>query len=371
MIYCIAVDPSSFMSTTIKQYRYLEIAESLRNKIRNGDWASGERLPSFVEMYREHGATTNTMQKVYDLLEKEELIERRSRSGVYVSSTDRKRSRIGILAVMLPHYGEQGTVNYMDSAYSMRLLRGMHAEAADLGFQLTLGTLEQILASPHPVDGVLLQGESYFQQFTQLKKPVVSLITHLSGISSVGVDDFESCKEVTEYLLKLGHRRIGALMGSDDGSDRISPLRVRGYQAALTQNGIEPPAQWHRKLSEKNSGEYLQWGFEEMSRWLEDDWSSLKCTALIAQNDAVAVGAINALRQHGYSVPEDVSVVGFDNAGNDWHFDLKLTSVQVPLEEIGREAVALLNQRIDQPDAANKTVKFPTQIIVGDSTTNI
>jgi DNA-binding LacI/PurR family transcriptional regulator len=356
------------MTSTPKQHRYLDIADSLRTQIRSGQWEVGDRLPSFVEMYREHGATPATMQRVYDLLEKEELVERRSRSGVYVTASKCPPPRSGLLSIVLPHVSD-AALSYMDSSYAMRLLRGMHAEANLRGFQITLGTIEQILTSPHPADGLLLQGVNSIEQHAHLKEPIVSLFTHLPMFSSVGIDDFESSKKLTEYLLGLGHRRIAALLDSE--RDWISPLRVQGYQAALTENDIEYLPDWHRKLSEENKGEYPQWGYDEMCRWLREGWANLKCTALITQNDAVAVGAIKALRHHGYRVPQDVSVVGFDNAGNDWHFDLKLTSVQIPLEEIGREAIAMLSQRIEQPGTAIQTTKFPTKIIEGESTTRI
>lgn len=365
------------MITTTKQYRYLEIAEALRLKIRNGDWASGERLPSFVEMYQEHGATTHTMQKVYDLLEKEELIERRSRSGVYVTSVARQRQRSGLLALVLPYFFEQlGTPHFMESSYGMRLLRGIHQEAGNSGFQITLGTVEQITAGDYPVAGLLIQGDSRLaEEVARLKKPTVSLISHPPSMSSIGIDDRESSKAITEYLWQQGHRRIAALMGSDKAdseNDLISPLRIEGYQDVFAEKGEVLPPEWHRKLHDY-TGEpgYVHWGYIEMGRWLREGWAGLNCTAIVAQNDAVAVGVIKALRNHGYRVPQDVSVVGFDNAGNDWQFDLKLTSVEIPLEEIGRQAVTMLRDRIEHPDAPIRTEKLPTKIVEGESTTGI
>lgn len=358
------------MTTTNRQHRYMEIADILRDQIRSGGLGVGDRLPSFVEMYEQHGATTSTMQKVYDLLEKEELIERRSRSGVYVADVVHQRKCNGMLALALPHFGEQAVLNYVDGSYTMRLLLGVHAEASERGYQITLGTAKQIAASKYPVDGLLFQGDDHLiDECSQLNKPMVSLIVHPSLLSSVGIDDFESGKAITSYLWQQGHRRIAALMGSE--YDAVSPQRLRGYQAALTDVGVKLPAEWHRQLQINDRKGYVEWAYVEMSSWLREGWASLNCTALVAQNDSVAVGAIKALRHHGYRVPHDVSVAGFDNAGDDWQFDLKLTSVEIPLEEIGRQAVAVLSERIAQPDAPIKTVKVPTTIVEGESTTSI
>lgn len=359
------------MSSKPKQHRYEDIADSLAQQIRNGQWEVGARLPSFVDMYREHGATPATMQRVYDLLEKESLVERRARSGVYVTGTGPMRmapraDRSGVLAVVLPHFGQDGTLQYMESSYTMRILRGMHQAAAKGGFQITLGTLEEIVSGPRPVDGLLLHGVRSYDQTALIQEPVVSLITHFPNISSVGVDDFESYRKLTGYLIEKGHRRIAALLGSQ--RDLISPARVQGYEAALGENGIGFEPAWYRKLDEDISGPYHVWGYDTMCRWLKQGWADHKFTALITQNDAVAVGAIKAVRQYGYRVPQDISVAGFDNAGDDWHFDLKLTSAQIPLEEIGSAAVEMLIQRIEQPHSPIQNRKFPTQIVEGEST---
>ena len=366
------------MTTTSKPLRYLQIAEVVRAQIRSGELEVGDRLPSFVEMYRVHGATAATMKKVYDLLEKEDLIERRSRSGIYVSAT--RRSLCGRLALVIPQFSCPDASYYMESSYVMRLLRGIHQQAGDLGFQITLCNAEQLFASTRTstpsVDGILLHGDTrMFAACSRLGKPLVSLISHPPDISSVGVDDFASTQAITNHLLRLGHRRIAALLDSEtDGSryDLISPLRAAGYGAALKKGGICAPKNWQRKLHDY-SGEpgYAAWGYIEMSRWLREGWCDLQCTALVAQNDGVAVGAIKALRQHGYRVPQDVSVVGFDGSDEDAHFELKLTTMRVPLAEIGRRAATLLNDLLQNPQHELRHIKLETQLVEGESAVKV
>ena len=363
------------MSITTKTLRYEQIADVLRTQIRTGELEVGERLPSFIEMYDRHGATAATMKKVYDLLEKEELIERRSRSGIYVSSA--KRTRSGVLTLVLPHFGNDLDVSYfMESTYSMRLLRGIHRQASELGFKITLCNDDQLLESPQSTDGVLLYGDTrMFEACAHLGKPLVSLISHPAEISSVGINDFESYKALTNHLLQLGHRNIAALLDSEtslSSYDLISSLRTQGYCAALEEAGIAAPPVWHRKLHDYTGDpSYANWGYAEMSQWLREGWRDLNCTALVTQNDSVAVGAIKALRQHGYRVPQDVSVTGFDGSGEDAHFDLKLTTMRVPLEEIGCRAVQLVDELLQNPQQEAQPVMLETQLIEGESAIKI
>jgi DNA-binding LacI/PurR family transcriptional regulator len=358
------------MAISSKQPRYLQIADVLRDQIRSGALETGDRLPSFIEMYREYGATTATMQKVYDLLEKEALIERRSRSGVYV--TNAERIKTGIVALVIPRFGFMlGPAFYMETAYAMKMLHGMHERALDFGLQITLCTTEQVQTSEQNFDGLIIHGDqAMIEECAKLGKPMVSLISHPEGVSSVGVDDFEGFYTLTKYLWNEGHRRIALMVetaGNED--DLVSPLRAQGYRQALEELGGEASATWHRTLHDYvGQPGYANWGYQEMSQWLREGWSDLGCTALMTQNDAVAIGVIKALRKHGYRVPQDVSVTGYDNASDNWHFDLKLTTVDVPLDNIGREAVSLLAEQISNSTIETKTIKFPTQIIEGEST---
>lgn len=359
------------MTTTSKQPRYVQIADVLRDQIRSGELEVGEKLPSFVDMYRDYGATTATMQKVYELLEKEALIERRSRSGIYVAKTQRVRT--GTLALVIPQFDYQlGPASYMGSTYAMRMLHGMHQVASSLGYQISLCDDSQMLHSGRLYDGVLFNGNiDMVDACLRLKVPTVTLIAHLPGIvCSVGVDDTQSFKQLTQHLWELGHRRIATMVGSTWAThDFINPLRMQGYREALAEVGIQAPPEWHRALA-RHPGKlgYMNLGYLEMCDWLREGWVGLGCTAIMAQNDAVAIGIIKALRQHGYRVPQDVSVTGYDNASDEWHFDLKLTTVDVPLDEIGRKAVTLLAAQQETPAVEPQPIYLPTQVVEGEST---
>ncbi len=359
------------MLTEAKKPRYVQLSDQLRNKIKSGAWEVGERLPSFADMYREYGATTTTMQRVYDLLEKEGFVERRSSSGVYVTSP--APTQTGVLAFVIPE--EEGVMNYGSSSYSLKLLQGTHQEAAARGYQLTLCTPRQLRSSPYPIDGCIVQGTlPLVRECAAFGIPTVSLIAEQAGVPAVGTNERAGFKSITEHLLKLGHRRIAALIGSNDSyakTDMVTPLRVQGYHEALAQYDIQAPKGWERRIRKNDIDfRYAQWrhcGYQEMRSWLREDWEELGCTAIVTQNDSTAIGVIEALRRHGYRVPQDISVTGYDGSGEDAHFDLQLTTVRVPLDEIAQNAVRLLDQILTSSVKDPAKINSSTSIVAGES----
>lgn len=350
---------------------YLQLSDNLRDRIRQGEWQVGDRLPSFTEIQKEHGAAIATIQKVYDVLEREGLVERRARSGTYVSNPAPVQT--GLIAYVVPDEGDPS--HYASSSYSSRLLHGVHQEIAQRGYQLVLCTPRQLRTNPYPISGCVVQGDlRLVQECVGFGIPMVTLVTKQAGVPCVGTDEFAGFKAITKHLLQLGHRRIASLIGSTDTYgkfDLINPLRVEGYFAALTEQNIEAPKSWSRRVR-KIGGDFTyanwrHWSYQEMRRWIREDWEELGCTAIVTQNDSTAIGVIEALRRHGYRVPQDVSVTGYDAAGEDANFNLKLTTIRVPLEEIARKAVELLDCKLSGSLHDTQKVTLPTELVAGES----
>lgn len=355
------------MSTTETKPRYVQLTDGIRAKIKSGEWGEGDRLPSFAEMYREHGASVATMQKAYDQLEKEGFIERRARSGVYV--TNPPAVQTGTIAYVVPEVG--GVRHYGSSSYSMKLLHGAHQEAAARGYQLALSNINQLQTSKVSFSGCIVQGDmELIKSCARFGKPVVSLILQVNGVPSVGTDDFAGYETITNHLLNLGHQRISIIVNNED--DHSFPLRLRGYNKAFTESGFSSDASWQRRLQQRGEERtYVSYGYLEMQQWLREGWAELGCTAIVTQNDSTAIGVIKALREHGYHVPQDVSVTGYDNSGEDTNFDLKLTTIHVPLEDIAQKAVRLLDQFTQHSSNDIEKINFPTHLVIGESATKL
>jgi LacI family transcriptional regulator len=161
----------------------------------------------------------------------------------------------------------------------------------------------------------------------------------VSGADTVATDHVAGAREITEYLLQLGHRQIAYIGVQTLHSSR----HFRGYLEALHEAGVtvDPRLQIHIGRSDLRNLETVgELGVEQL--YAQD----VPFTAVFAQIDPIAIGVLRALRARGVSVPDQVSVVGFDNIPSAEHVHPPLTTVDHTVAEIGRLAVLLLQDRI-------------------------
>jgi DNA-binding LacI/PurR family transcriptional regulator len=176
-------------------------------------------------------------------------------------------------------------------------------------------------------------------------------------VTVVDVDNVGGGRKATEYLLSLGHERIATLTGPSDWNSARD--RTEGYVQALHAHAVTPDpalileANWlHRD------------GYLGMQMLLE---KQVPFTAVFAQNDRIARGAISALHAAGLRVPEDISVIGYDDIPEAEFSDPPLTTIRQPMKEIGQAATRLLIQMIENRETTPTQVLFDTELIVRSS----
>jgi LacI family transcriptional regulator, galactose operon repressor len=178
------------------------------------------------------------------------------------------------------------------------------------------------------------------------------------GIPSVSAMHAAGAKAATEHLLELGHRRIGAIGGAPGWY--ANDERMIGFRAALAAEGQLPdPAMivqsdWRIPRGEEAADYLLS---------LPDP-----PTAIFGFNDNVAIGALNAARRRGLRVPEDLSVVGFDDTFQATIATPNLTTIRQPLAELGRMGVSLLLRLIEGQRLDALRIELATTLVVRDST---
>ena len=216
------------------------------------------------------------------------------------------------------------------------------------------------------VDGLILLGPrlqddnpAWLPQHT----PMVSVHADhpVHGVANIETDDEAGAFDMVSHLIAMGHRRILHVGGPKDHSG--ANRRVEGYLRAHAVAGVKPAA-GHIVRSPLN----IDGGREAMHAWLRDHRGRQLPQAVFGCNDAIAFGCIETLRTHGLRVPDDISVVGYDN--NLMARSVKMATVRQPLHEMGRRAVEALMQRIEahrRGDARPGPVNMllPTQIIAG------
>ena len=360
-----------------EELKYAQVLERLRGQIREGTLKQGDRLPSFNEMRLQFGISRTTIEKVHGLLEQESLIVREHGRGTFVApakpaarktSVSGKRGVIGV-------FSEAFSAN-LASQYWAHLLEGIRGAAHDAGLEVTLLHGEAEMTGWEKVDGVLISGQQLCATLRDkpLQLPAVHLLHDWPEAIAVLADDANGARLAVRHLLELGHRRIGYLL-----LQNRAPLRIRhdAYRHTLREARIRPQAAWTRWLVQPPNREnyFLRLGEDAMTDWLRDEtkqgWKATGCTALLCQNDQMAVGAMAALQAHGVEVPRDVSIVGFDGTGISEYCSPRLTTVEVPLREIGARGVELLMKQIESrcgsTRSAAASVVLPVKLKVGAS----
>jgi LacI family transcriptional regulator len=210
------------------------------------------------------------------------------------------------------------------------------------------------------IDGmiIILPLEASLEQARQLTKsrlPVVLVdLQYDLDANYISVNNFHGAYSATEYLIKLGHRRIGLIGGREELP--VAQTRLDGYQAALRYYGLtfDPtlivPGDFMPPSGETSVSRFLA---------LEQ-----RPTALFACNDPMAFGAIGALRQHQLRVPADISVIGFDDIPEASHSSPPLTTIRQPLWEMGKCAADYVCQLIDGNAQERLQLTMATELIV-------
>jgi GntR family transcriptional regulator of arabinose operon len=346
--------------------KYRALASRLRKQIVQGRLRPGERLPSFPQMHRDWGVTQKTVEQAYQLLEKEGLIWRRSGSGVYVSDATQPAAT-GIIAVANDFPAQH--------PYFIHLLNGVQDAARARKTEVLL-LHDNSLIAWEKVDGVL-SCVPYPEQFLcrlPHGMPHVSLLHPLTDAPSVTADDRAAMQSAVQYLVDLGHRRIGYISLAHLLDEGLEPARYAGYLDGLKAVGIKPNSKWLRpcKLTHPVEYDMRKFGHHEMQRWLGEDWDKVGCTAVLAHNDDAALGILDALQEAGRRVPEEVSVVGFDGLGVRHPWCGTITSMGVPLYEIGVKGTEVLiewiRQSIAAPGREPRRMVLPATLQPGDST---
>jgi LacI family transcriptional regulator len=259
------------------------------------------------------------------------------------------------------------------NSYVVEILRGIDEELAAAEYDLMLYTSRRRAAMESAHVATLTQGLSeglllllprdlgtYIEGLRKRHFPYV-LIDHEGSTangSAVGATNRQGSHDATSHLLELGHRRIGFITGALDVP--CSHERLAGHMAALAEYGLGADP------SLIVEGDFLaaraQVATHQLLQLPEPP------TAIFASNDISAFGVMRAAREQGVRIPEDLSVIGFDDIPQAAETRPALTTVRQPLEEMGRAAARLLLAAMHDPDRPAERIELPTQLIVRAST---
>lgn len=178
-------------------------------------------------------------------------------------------------------------------------------------------------------------------------------------VAYVGTNNFKGAYQATEYLIKLGHKKIVYIGNSCFTS---SKGRLEGYKSALKTNNISVNKDFIWEMSVKNNEEE---GYRITRRNLKN---FKDITAIFAMNDITAKGVYWAIRKNRLRVPEHISLIGFDNLSWTESFDVPLTTVAQPFYRIGKESARIIIEKIQKKQTGIKHIEFSPELIIRKST---
>ncbi len=258
------------------------------------------------------------------------------------------------------------------------ILYGVESEARKSNIKVTYRTLGDLVQTPQllltalyemKLGGILLVGPSEpetVRLIQDMKLPLVLVDNYVPGLSVNAVlgDNFEGARSAVDYLISEGHRRIAFIGGPlvEDGQRPINKIytierRASGYRTALLDAGLRVNYEIYEATNLSTDG-----GYEACKRLLEQS-STHDFSAIFCANDEIAIGTMKALREAGRSVPDDVSLVGFDDIAMVEHLTPALTTVRINKEALGSTAVKSLITRAADVDAVSVTSMLEVELI--------
>ena len=237
-----------------------------------------------------------------------------------------------------------------DRAAGMMLWLGNRSKEETLDKILSLGLVDGVIVTAHDLDDPLVDG------LLAASVPTV-LIGHRSAdlaASYVDVDNVHAADLVTTHLIELGRRRIGHVTGTRRtvaGEDRLTGYLRAMARARLSVDGLVTGGDFNAISGATGARTLLDQGVD----------------AIFCANDAMASGALDAIRARALRVPEDVALAGIDDLEFAARMDPPLTTVRQGVRDIGAQAAASLFQLIADPDVPHRVI-LPTELVIRQST---
>lgn len=324
--------------------KYQVIAEWLEQKIAEGSYRPGEKLPSEQELRDQFDVSRQTVRRALEVLEEQGLTYGQQGKGTFVTDPaleEQNKSRQ--IAVV---------TTYVDNYIFPRIIQGIEQILSAEGFQVQIAftnnriqkekeILEQMLSQN--LRGLIIEATKSalpnpnLPLYRKLMEKGVQVLFLNSGYCELpcpvaALNDTEGGRCAARYLLEMGHREIGGLLKSDDGQG------LRRYQGFLSELQAAGVSMDDNRFVWYDTGDIGH--FDWMERRILERFSG--CSAVFCYNDAAAVELMELLKKNGMRIPEDISVISVDDTDLAVYGDVGLTSVHHPKEKLGEKAAELL-----------------------------
>ena len=333
--------------------KYQQVINWIEERIQNGTFKVGDRLDSEHDMSQYFGMSRQTVRHAIFVLQQKGVLESRQGSGNYIRAYDRIASRakrqtktIVIVSTYVNNYIFPRTIQGMESVldkadYRIRIMfthNQREEEKKILKRLLVEGNIDGLIIEP--VKSALPNpNETYYQQLQEQQIPILLFNSFYENCSIpyVSLNDIETGKKATEYLIKQGHRKIGGIFKFEDGQ---GTRRYQGYLSALESNDI-PLREKHIIWVDTEEQKNLQLSAEKILNRLRG------CSACVCYNDEVAYELSKICRNARIKIPEELSLISIDNSELAKLNIVPLTSISHPMEKLGVKVAEHLLKMIE------------------------
>jgi GntR family transcriptional regulator of arabinose operon len=354
-------------------HKYRDILEKVQEDIRSGRYTPGQRLPSETEMVRRYGASRMTVFKAMHELQTMGLVVRRVGSGTFLAQSSSSKSHV--FGLLIPELGQteifeaicKGMMESQDAARNSLLWGNSTSkenEKEEVADQLCQHFISQKVSGVFfaPVEfstGRFRANHKIVEALDKARIPIVLLDRCLetyprrSRYDLVGIDNRRTAYQATEHLITAGAKRI-AFIARPNSAPTVD-ARISGFKEAI-QALAQAPNRYAVKLGDASDQKFVK-------AILKKD----RPDAFLCANDFTAGKLMQTLLLIGERIPEDIRIVGIDDVKYAGLLPVPLTTQHQPCRDIGRIALAVMLDRIANPDLPARDVLLGCEMVVRQS----
>lgn len=266
-----------------------------------------------------------------------------------------------------------------DTQFFSALIEACENECRQRGYELLISQVihgehdkEDIfkIINQNKIDGILLLATEMnpddFSNFENIDVPMVVLDSYFvtKSYDYIVINNISGSYRATKYFIEKGHKKIGVLGSSINISN--FEYRYKGFEKAINEANLIFAEEDNILLEPTLDGAY-----RDMKKYLDHNKGRKLPTALFALNDIIALGAIKAIKEQGIKIPEDISIIGFDDIPFSALSNPNMTTIKVYTTEMGRLAVKRLIDKTNEEEEVPLKIEIDTKLIERDSVAQI